>query len=226
MEYSYVFGFSRQRFFSHFSPEDGRSMFFQPLVFMHKAIRYHSPDGHNLDVIKKFENRTVINWYLYRVIKNSLCTWRLYCNHQVHRDFFDHPVHWITLVQGLLKYQAENFTFAVSGCFRYQGKNHNSSVIKPKAKSPCQLHRVGGKGVCHWREQEMFAEYSCLQVRLNFKLPPPNSVIRKFTALPKKATCVQTELLQCVSSSVLRRIQMFKVLCSVFLLSKEELWRT
>jgi len=24
---------------------------------------------------------------LYRVIKMSLCTWRLYCNHQVHREF-------------------------------------------------------------------------------------------------------------------------------------------
>ena len=32
-----------------------------------------------------------LNVMLYRVIKNSLCTWRLYCKHQVQR-LFDHPV--------------------------------------------------------------------------------------------------------------------------------------
>lgn len=111
-------------------------------------------------------------------------------------------IHWTTLEKILLKYQVENLTFAVSGCFRYQ-ENHNSLVIKPKAKSPCQLHRVGGKGVCHWTEQGTFAEYSCLQVRLNF-IFFPSSVIRIITTLPMKATSVRTELLQYVSSSVLR----------------------
>lgn len=182
-------GFSRQWFFSHFGPEDGCSMFFQPFVFTHKAIRYHNPNGHNLDVIKKIWKSDSYQLVL---------------------------MHWITLVQGLLKYQAENLTFAVSGCFRYQEKNHNSSVIKPKAKSPCQLHRVGGKGVCHWTEQEVFAEYSCLQVCLNF-IFFPSSVFRKITRPPKKATCAQTEFLQCVSFTV-SRTQTFKVLCSVFLL--------
>jgi len=45
--------------------------------------------------------RTVFH-IIYRVIKKSMCTWRLYCNHQVHRGFFDHSVEiaavWIVLV--------------------------------------------------------------------------------------------------------------------------------
>lgn len=78
-----------------------------------------------------------------------------------------------------------------------------------------KLHRVGGKRVCHWTEQEIFAEHSCLQVRLTF-IFFSISIIRKITTLPKKATSLQTELLQCVSSSVLRvrRTQVF-LKCSV-----------
>ena len=29
----------------------------------------------------------IIIVFIYRVIKKSLCTWHMYCNHQVHRDF-------------------------------------------------------------------------------------------------------------------------------------------
>ena len=32
-------------------------------------------------------NEIALTFCTYRVIKKSLCTWRLYCNHQVHRDF-------------------------------------------------------------------------------------------------------------------------------------------
>jgi len=46
----------------------------------------------------------IIHLNLYRVMKKSLCTWRLYCKHQVHREFL------ITLY---LKYK-----YCSMNCFR------------------------------------------------------------------------------------------------------------
>ena len=52
------------------------------------------------------------NEQLYRVIKKSLCTWRLYCNHQVHRDFL--ITLFITTVSPYIIYTATCFDISMS----------------------------------------------------------------------------------------------------------------
>jgi len=50
-----------------------------------------SPSSDLSLILPKYRRRTQpptpLCLFLYRVIKTSLCTWWLYCNRQVHRDF-------------------------------------------------------------------------------------------------------------------------------------------
>jgi len=64
------------------------------------------------------------SWAIYRVIKKSVCTWRLYCYHQVHRDFFDHPVYSTlfqkpTLVREMSLVTLPHHYFVYPPCYYY-----------------------------------------------------------------------------------------------------------
>ena len=69
----------------YLEPENGRVIILTeliPLSYISLTINYKFTSDTTIFI---FNNIWYI--YIYSVIKKSLCTWRLYCNHQVHRHF-------------------------------------------------------------------------------------------------------------------------------------------
>ena len=76
---------------------------------------------------------------LYRVIKNSLCTWHMYCNNQVHRDFLITRYNVLITLVIFLKNTSISST-----------EYENSSNIKFRETAPSENRVVS----CERRERE------------------------------------------------------------------------